>query len=108
MLKDMLTLTGVKVGRKTITNTDGEVSESVSYTDLPRAALWSPGQSQRYMSDRMAKVSTHVLVTLPSDYTFTVDDCYVTYNGVTYKIVSPSDDVMNLGEMMLTGLERIQ
>jgi hypothetical protein len=56
----------------------------------------------------MAKVSTHVLVTLPSDYTFTVDDCYVTYNGATYKIVSPSDDVMNLGEMMLTGLERIQ
>lgn len=109
MLADFLALKNcVQVSRK-VETPDGMGGESTSttLTTLPKAVIWSPSQSRSYISDKMARVSSHVLVTIPSDYTFTDQDSEVIYNGKTYRITGPSDDVMELGEIMMTGLERM-
>ena len=106
----MLDLKGIQIVRKTETN-DGMGGTTVATTVSTlahNASIWSPGQSQRYISDRMFRASTHVLVTIPSDYKFTVNDKEVIYNAVTYKITGPSDDVAFKGEILITGLERLQ
>lgn len=107
-LRDWLTLTGSVVTVTRITrstdNMGGYTSTSAT-TGIPRCAIWSPSQSRSLVSDKMTLNSTHVLVTIPGDYTFTTDDDYVSYNGKTYKINGPTDDVMFLGEIAVTGLE---
>ena len=110
MFDDLLDLIGIKINRQTETNDGmGGMTIATSTTTLAHAgAIWSPGQSQRYISDRMSRASTHVLVTRPSDYTFTINDVSITYNNITYKITGPSDDVAFKGELTVTGLERLQ
>lgn len=108
MLQDWLTLTSVAVVRKTLTTDSyGESSAVSTTTTLPRAAIWSPGQSAPYVSDKIARQSSHVLVTVPGDYTFTDQDAEVTYGGKTYKIAGPTDNVLFLNEIAVTPLERI-
>lgn len=108
MLRDWLTLKDVQIARKTeVSDGMGGMSVTTTHTTLPRAIIWSPGQSQRYVSDKMARASTHVLITDPSDYTFTDQDFEVIHGGKTYRITGPSDDVMELGEITQTGLERL-
>ena len=108
MLRDMLPLTTVQVRRRTASDDGmGEVSYSYSNTTLPHAVIWSPSQSKPFLSDKITRMSTHVLVTLPKDYDFTVDDCEIVYGGKTYRITGPSDDVMGKGEICVTGLEVI-
>lgn len=107
MFDDLLDLSGVQISRQ-IETPDGMGGTSLSSTTatlLHKAAIWSPSQSQRYMSDRMSRVSTHVLVTRPSDYSFNANDVNVIYAGVTYKITGPSDNVAFKDEITLTGLE---
>jgi hypothetical protein len=109
-IRDCLELTGsvVTVTRSVVTPDGmGGSTTTSTITGLPRAALWSPSQSASYISDKMARVSTHILITEPADYTFTDNDSIVTYNNKSYKIVSPSDDIMEKGEIMMTGLERL-
>jgi hypothetical protein len=109
-LEDMLNLINeVIVNRETITSdgTGGSTTTSV-LTTLPKAALWSPSQVARYISDKVARTSSHILVTIPSDYTFTTNDDSILYNGDEYEINGPSDDVMNMGQMLITPLNRIQ
>jgi hypothetical protein len=111
MLRDYLTLTGsvVTITRSVVTPDGmGGATTTSTITGLPRAVIWSPGQSERYISDKMARASTHILVTEPADYSFTVQDVYVSYNSKTYRITGPSDNVMNLGEIMVTGMELIE
>jgi hypothetical protein len=110
MLRDMLDLKGVQVVRKMLSHDGmgGMTTTTTVSTLAHNASIWSPGQSQRYISDRMFRASTHVLVTNPADYTFTVNDTEVIYNAVTYKITGPSDDVAFKGEIIITGLERLQ
>jgi hypothetical protein len=109
MLSDMLDLRGVQVVRKTITpdGMGGSTTTTVITTFPHKVSIWSPGQSQRYISDKMARSSTHVLVSLPDDYTFTVDDCEIIYNSNTYRITGPTDDAAFKGEIFITGLERL-
>jgi len=110
MLKDLLTLTGsvVTVIKKTVTPDGfGDATTTSTITGLPRAAIWSPSQSKTFISDKITKMSTHVLVTIPSDYAFSDTDVEVTYDSKTYRITGPSDDVMEKGEIMVTGLERL-
>jgi hypothetical protein len=106
MLADFLTLRGVTV-TKNIHTPDGQggFTTTSSISTLPRAVIWSQGQSSSFISDKMAKISTHILVTIPSDYAFTNADEEVAYNGVTYKITGPSDNVMNKNEIMVTPLD---
>lgn len=105
-LLDWLRLTNVGIVRVT-ESTDGMGGTTISSTTttLLRAAIWSPGQSERFVSDKMARASTHVLVTLPADYTFTPADRQVTYGGNTYRITGPTDNVLFLDEICVTGLE---
>ena len=109
MLEDYLNLTGsvVSIIRK-IETPDGMGGTTVATTiiGLPKAALWSPGQSRPYISDKMAKSSSHVLVTLPSYYSFNATDAQVTFNSETYTITG-YDNVMNLDEIMVIGLDKI-
>lgn len=108
MITDFLTLTDVKITRKTVTPDGlGGVTTATVITTLPRAVIWGAGQSQRYMSDKMYRASTHVMVTVPGDYSFTDQDAEVTHGGKTYRITGPSDDVLEYGEIMVTGLERL-
>ncbi len=106
MLKDFLTLTTVTVSRKSIVVVNGDAIESVVTTLIPRSVLWSPSQSKSYISDKLASVSSHVLVTLLEYYVFNNMDDYITYKGQMYKIKG-FDDIMNLGEIMVVGLEKI-
>jgi len=109
MLEDFLTLVNSSVSIINKVDTPdgmGGFSTTSVITGIPKAAIWSPGQSQRYISDKMAKSSSHILVTLPSYYSFTVNDVQVTYNSETYTITG-YDDVMQLGEIEVIGLEKI-
>ena len=109
MLEDFLTLVNSTVSiinKVETTDGMGGFSTTSVITGIPKAAIWSPGQSQRYISDKMAKSSSHILVTLPNYYSFTVNDVQVTYNNETYTITG-FDDVMQLGEIMVIGLEKI-
>lgn len=110
MLRDLLNLKNeVQVSRQ-VETPDGMGGTTIveTLTTLKYAALWSPSQSARYISDKMARVASHILVTESPEYTFTTDDKNIIYNGNTYVIAGPSDDVMNLGEIMVTPLDRIQ
>lgn len=106
---DFLTLKNVQVNRETHTP-DGMGGETITSnsTTLPRAAMWSPSQAARYISDKIARTSTHILVTVPSDYTFNMQDDSIIYNGSEYEINGPSDDIMFRGEICITPLNRIQ
>lgn len=108
MLQDFLTLKTVQVSRNVQTPDGmGGLTTTTVLTTLPRAAMWSPTQSQRFISDKMARASTDVLVTLPKDYSFTDQDSEVIFNGKTFRITGHSDNVFNMGEISITGLEYI-
>jgi len=108
LLKHFLTLRGVQVSRKTLVPDGmGEEIETEKLTTLSHVAIWSPGQSQRYISDKMYRASTHVLVTLPEEYTFTNQDDAVIYAGSRYKITGPSDNVALQDKLVMTGLEKL-
>ena len=107
MLEDLLTITDAQVARK-INTPDGMggMTIATTLTTLRKCAIWSPSQSRSYISEKMARVSTHVLVTIPSYYAFNATDTEIIYGGATYKI-NGYDDVMNLNEIMMVGLEKI-
>jgi len=109
MLEDFLTLVGsvVTVIRKTETPDGmGGVSTTTVITGLPKASIWSPSQSRSYISNKMAEVSSHILVTIPSYYSFNTNDSQVAFDSETYTITG-FDDVMNLNEIMVVGLDKI-
>jgi hypothetical protein len=110
MLSDMLNLINEVVVNRETTTSDGMGGSTTTsvLTTLPKAALWSPSQSARYISDKVARTSSHVLVTVPSDYNFNMQDDSIVYNGNEYEINGPSDDVLNLGEILITPLNRVQ
>lgn len=110
MVRDFMTLQqAVQVARKVITPDGmGGSTTTTSYTTLPYAAIWGSSQTKSYLSDKMARLSSHVLATIPSDYTFNATDAEIIYAGLTYKIVGPSDNIMLLDELTITPLELIQ
>ena len=106
MLRDLLNLTTVAVSRETETNDGmGGISVSATATTLIAAAIWASGSWNRWMSERMTRDSTHVLVCEPSAYSWGQDDRKVTYGGQTYKIVGRPDNVWNKGEIIVVPLE---
>ena len=109
MLEDFLTLVGsvVTVIRKTETPDGmGGLTTTTVITGLSKAAIWSPSQSRSYISNKMAEVSSHILVTIPSYYSFNTNDSQVSFDSETYTITG-FDDVMNLNEIMVVGLDKI-
>lgn len=105
-ISDLLLLTTAAVSRETVTpdGMGGSTTASTSQT-LIRSAIWQSGSGNRWMSDRMARASTHVLACEPTAYTWTQDDRHVTYDGNTYKIIGRPDNVMFRGELTVVPLE---
>lgn len=109
-LRDLLNLVNSVSVNKVVETTDGMGGTTSTTTTaiLPCAAIWSPSQSASYISDKVARTSSHILVTEFGAYTFTIDDKVITYGSNTYKINGPADDVMNLGEIVVVPLEKIE
>jgi hypothetical protein len=108
MIATMLNLRGVKIRRITETSDGyGSTTTATVITTLSRASIWQPGAGTQYISDKMARVSSHVLAMLPDEYTFTDNDREVIYGGQTYKITGHDDDVANRSKIKIIGLERI-
>lgn len=107
-LSDMLTLTTVQVSRETVT-ADGMSGSTITTTatTIIRSALWQAGSGNRWLSDRIARASTHVLACEPSAYTWTQEDRNVLYGGATYKIIGRPDNVMGLNELQIVPLELV-
>ena len=106
MIADMLLLTTVQVLRETSTDDGmGGISLSTTAQTLIRSAIWQAGSSNRWMSDRLTRASTHVLACEPDAYTWTQEDRFVTFEGYTYKIIGRPDDIMQRGELTIVPLE---
>jgi hypothetical protein len=117
-LRDFLNIVnGVSVV-KTISTQDGlgGYATSTSSTIIPLAALWTNGQTNKWVSDKYAKDSSDSLVYEYGAYTFndvsTLSSTQsmieqVSYNNCLYKTVGFMNDIMNLHEIILQQLERI-
>jgi len=106
-VRDTLRLTDVQVARVTETADGmGGVSAATTLTTLSRAAIWQIGSANRYISDKIARSSTHLLAVLPGEYSWADRDDLVIYDGKTFRTTGHDDDVMQRGEISLIGLER--
>ncbi len=107
-LRDRLNLTGVTITRTVITTDSyGDPVATSTTVTLARCSIWSPGQGDRFISDKIAKSSTHILATETSEYAYADTDAIVSYSGQTYKLTGHSDNVANRGILTLHGMERI-
>ena len=107
-LRDHLNLTTVTITRATVTTDDyGDPVTTSATVTLTRAAIWSPRQNDQFISDKIAKTSTHVLAIEYGTYTFTDADSVVSYGGQSFRLVGHPDDVANRGTLVLHGMERI-
>jgi len=108
MIRDMLQLTTVQVGRVAITPDGmGGTTTTTTLTTLPFAAIWQAGASNPYLADRVALASSHLLAVETTAYTWAQDDQTVVYGAQNFDIVGRPDDVANQGELTIVGLERI-
>lgn len=108
MLEDFLRLTNSAVSVIRISESNdgmGGISTVTTITGIPECCIWSPSQSRSMISDKLASVSSHVLVTKPSYYAFNIYDTQITYNSETYDIKG-FDDVFNKNEIMVVGLDK--
>ena len=107
-IRPWLTLTTVQVGRVTETADGmGAVSAATTLTTLSRAAIWQAGSGDRFINQKVAQASTHVLVLETDAYTWASTDSKVVYGGETYNIVGLPDDVMHLSRITTVGLELV-
>jgi hypothetical protein len=108
-LRDLLRLeNSVQIARETATADGyGGFTVTTALTTLESAAIWQAGTSARVLSDKIAAASTDVLVTEPTQYTWTTDDKYVVYGSRTYRIVGQPTDVFEYGEVTVVALERL-
>ena len=107
-IRQWLTLTTVQVGRATETADGmGAVSATTVLTTFPRAAIWQAGSGDRFISEKAAQASTHVLVVETDAHTWASTDTVIVYGGNTYNIVGRPDDVANLSRITSAGLELV-
>lgn len=117
-LRDLLNLESVVSVIRTIQENDGMggFSSTTQTTVLPYSAIWQNSSDDKWLSDEIMKNSSHTLVLEHGVYTFydstgmtSIQNVMesVTYNSVSYSIVGHPDDVMNLGEIDVVGLQRI-
>ena len=96
----------VTVTRSTITSDGmGGTSTTTATVTLPKAALWQVGSGDRFLSDRLKAVSTHVLACQTSDDVLSTDS--VAYGGVTYSVAGEPDDVMQKSMIQIVPLQRV-
>jgi hypothetical protein len=109
MLRSLLNLKNTVQIRRITEASDGlgGLSTSTTLTTLSRANIWQPGGGDSTISDKITKISTHVLAMLADEYTFTDSDRECIYNGITYKITGHADNVASRNELVIVGLERL-
>jgi len=107
MLSDLLTMTDITVLKEIVTNDGmGDYTSTVVSTILSKGVIYQAGQGvTRYLSSKLTAESSHVLVCLPSAYSFTSEDKRVTHGGKTYIIQGQPEDVLEYGEVMVVGLK---
>lgn len=95
----------VTVTRATVTSDGmGGTSTTTVTTTLGKAAIWQVGSGDRYLSDRMRAVSSHILACRVTDDILSTDT--VTYDGVGYKVAGEPEDVLQKGLVQIVPLER--
>lgn len=108
MLRDMLNLTAVQVAREADTaDGKGAVSQSTTLTTLGAAQIWQNSGSSGVLSDKISKMSSHVLACEPGGYAWNEYDRYVVYGSIRYKVVGRADNVSQMDEVEVVGLELI-
>jgi hypothetical protein len=109
MLSNMLNIHNYVQIRRISETSDGMggLSTTTALTTISKCNIWQPGSSTNQISDKLTKISSHVMAMLPGEYAFTDADREVIYAGNTYKIVGRDDDVANRGELVIVGLERL-
>jgi len=107
-LRSVLPLTTVQVARE-VETTDGMggISSATTLTTLGYASIWQNNGHSQFFSDKVNRVSTHVLATEPSGYAWTSLDRYVVYDSDRYKIVGRPDDVSQKNELTIVNMDII-
>lgn len=106
MMEGWLNLKTVQVAREaTASNGMGGVTTSTTLTTLASCAIWQGGSSQRYLSQKQTRDSSHTLVTRFDCYAWTRDDMKVVDGNRIFKIVGEPDDLLGLHEFVVVALE---
>lgn len=112
---DMLNLASSVTVIKTTSYNDGMggVTTTTESSVLSRAAIWQTNSINKFLSERITKDSSHVLAIEYGTYDFNQDLATgvsqiltVTYDGDTYSQVGFADNVMNMNEIVVVGLDR--
>jgi len=106
-LRDHLNLSVSITRTVVITDAYGDPVSTSSSIIVSKAAIWSPGQNDSRISDKIAKTSTHVLAIESGSYQFTDQDLTVTCGSSIYRLVGHPDEVANRGVLTLHGMERM-
>ena len=110
--RDMLNIaSGVTITKQTRTADGmGGYTTTAATSTLSLAAIWQANSFNRYMSEKIAKDSTHVLAFETGGYDFddtaSAENITVAYDSVNYRPVGHADDVMQKGIITVIGLER--
>jgi hypothetical protein len=114
--KDCLNLkNAVTINRRIDTNDGmGGFSSTTSTTIIPLCALWQNNGSNRFISDKYALSSTHILCFEYGAYNFNSPDASggtvletISYKNETYNISGFQNNYLELNEIVTQGLERI-
>jgi hypothetical protein len=109
MLMDLLTIKTIEIVRHThVSNGMGGYTTTTSLNPLTAACIYQNNGSKRFLNDRINTLSTHILLTDPSFYSWTQNDIGIMYNTHFYKLTTPPENIMNFDDMLMIGLELTQ
>ena len=83
----------------------GGGSAATAITVLGKAAIWSLGGRESWISDQMMAISSHVLACRTTDDVAHEDT--VTYDSQTYQVTGHADDIMNMGIVKIVPLKLV-
>jgi hypothetical protein len=109
MIRDLLNLENAVQVRKVTETSDGfgGLTTATTITTLSRANIWQPSSSDVTISEKITKVSSHILALEYGEYAFTDSDTQVLFDGKTYEITGHDDNVANRNELVIVGLSRL-
>ena len=106
MIRDSLDLTTVQVAREAISSDGmGGVSAVTTLTTLGFSQIWQNSGGSGVLSDKISKISSHVLAVETDTYVWTDTDRWVVNGSDRYKVTGRPDDVSHKGDLTVVGLE---
>lgn len=109
MLLDLLTMKDVEVLREVNTSDGmGGCTTITTLNPLQAAVIYQNSGNKSFFSDRVNLKSSHILITSPSFYSWTVGDIQIIRGSEVYNVSVSPDDVMGRGEIMVVGLDKIK